>query len=156
MHSIQILDRLRQHFLFDDLRSQDRLSDTCNKLNFHAGQSAVNTEFDRFNKNHSADEKNRNEQFRLWAKSGNPFSDYKEDFAGDSLRDRLNPLMDEYFVSQINKSIGETKKFRFTRRDVSTDGWIEPKYLNAGLKELKLEGFWDEFDANGKRKPKSK
>ena len=104
----------------------------------------------------SADEKTRNDQFRLWAKSGNPFGDYKEDFAGDSLRDRLNPLMDEYFVSQINKSIGETKKFRFIRRDVITDGWIEPKYLNAGLKELKLEGFWDEFDANGKRKPKAK
>ena len=104
----------------------------------------------------SADEKNRNEQFRLWAKSGNPFSDYKEDFQGDAIRDRLNPLMDEYFVSQVNKSIAETKKFRFIRRDVSTDGWIEPKYLNAGLKELKLEGFWDEFDANGKRKPKAK
>jgi sulfonate transport system substrate-binding protein len=104
----------------------------------------------------SADEKNRNEQFRLWAKSGNPFGDYKEDFQGDSLRDRLNPLLDEYFVSMLNKSIGETKKFRFTRRDVSTDGWIEPKYLNAGLKELKLEGFWDEFDANAKRKTKAK
>ena len=26
------------------------------------------------------DEKNRDELFRLWSKTGNPYSDYKEDF----------------------------------------------------------------------------
>ena len=44
------------------------------------------------------------------------------------------------------------KQFRFVRRDVTADGWIEPKYQLAALKELKLEGLWDEFDADGKRK----
>jgi len=100
----------------------------------------------------SVDEKNRDEEFRLWAKTGNPYSDYKEDFAGWALRDRLNPLLDDYYTNSLNKSIAEVKQFRFARRDVPTEGWIEPKYQLAALKELKLEGFWDEFDADGKRK----
>lgn len=98
------------------------------------------------------DEKNRDELFRLWSKTGNPYSDYKEDFKGWALRDRLNPLIDEYYTNSLNKSIAEVKQFRFVRRDVTADGWIEPKYQLAALKELKLEGLWDEFDADGKRK----
>jgi sulfonate transport system substrate-binding protein len=100
----------------------------------------------------SVDEKNRDEEFRLWAKTGNPYSDYKEDFAGSTLRDRLNPLLDEYYTSSLNKSIAETKQFRFIRREVPTEGWVEPKYQKVALKELNLEHLWDEFDADGKRK----
>lgn len=102
----------------------------------------------------SSDEKNREEQFRLWAKTGTPYSDYKEDFKGDALRDRLSPLLDEYYVASLNKSVDEAKKFRFTRREVPLAGWVEPKYLQAALKEQKLEHFWDEFDADGSRKKK--
>lgn len=100
----------------------------------------------------SVDEKNRDEIFRLWAKTGNPYSDYKEDFAGSTLRDRLNPLLDEYYTSSLNKSIAETKQFRFIRREVPTEGWVEPKYQKVALKELNLEHLWDEFDGDGKRK----
>jgi sulfonate transport system substrate-binding protein len=100
----------------------------------------------------AVDEKNRDEEFRLWAKTGNPYSDYKEDFAGSALRDRLNPLLDEYYTSSLNKSIAETKQFRFIRREVPTEGWVEPKYQKVALKELNLEHLWDEFDADGKRK----
>lgn len=103
----------------------------------------------------AADEKNRDEQFRLWAKTGTPYADYKEDFKGYAMRDRQNPLLDEYYTAFLKSSIEEAKKFRFTRRDVSFDGWIEPKYLNNALKEYKLEGFWDEFDADGNRKKRA-
>lgn len=103
----------------------------------------------------SADEKNRDEIFRLWAKSGTPYSDFKEDYKGDTLRDRQNPLLDEYYTSFIKNSIAEAKEFRFIRRDVPFEGWIEPKYLAVALKEQNLEGFWDEFDADGNRKKKA-
>ncbi|MBS1161081.1 MAG: ssuA [Proteobacteria bacterium] len=100
----------------------------------------------------ASEEKNREEQYRLWAKTGTPYSDYKEDFKGDQMRDRLNPLLDEYYVSSLAKSVAEAKQFRFTRREVQLAGWVEPKYLNQALKEQKLEGYWDEFDAEAKRK----
>ncbi|RTL53149.1 MAG: TetR family transcriptional regulator [Rhodocyclaceae bacterium] len=103
----------------------------------------------------SADEKNRDEIFRLWAKSGTPYADFKEDYKDTALRDRQNPLLDEYYTTFIKNSIAEAKEFRFIRRDVPFEGWIEPKYLNTALKEEKLEGFWDEFDGNAVRKKKS-
>ncbi len=103
----------------------------------------------------ASDEKNREEQFRLWTKSGSPYIDVKEDFEGDALRDRLNPLLDAYFYAYIQRSMDETKQFRFVRRDVPLEGWIEPKYLQAALKSQGLEGFWDEFDADGNRKPRT-
>jgi sulfonate transport system substrate-binding protein len=99
-----------------------------------------------------SDEKNRDEIFRLFAKTGNPYSDYKEDYKGTELRDRFSPLLDEYYTNSLAKSIGEVKHFRFARRDAQIEGWVEPKYLQTALKELKLEGYWDEFDADGKRK----
>lgn len=103
----------------------------------------------------AADEKNREEQYRLWAKTGTPYSDYKEDYKGDAMKDRLSPLLDEYYVTSLAKSVAEAKQFRFTRRDVPLEGWVEPKYLNKALAEQKLEGFWDEFDSNAQRKKKA-
>jgi sulfonate transport system substrate-binding protein len=35
---------------------------------------------------------------------------------------------------------------------VNTNGWLAPQYLTTALKELKLEGYWPEFDAAGKVK----
>jgi sulfonate transport system substrate-binding protein len=100
----------------------------------------------------TADEVNRDQIFRLWSKTGTPYSDYKEDFKGSALRDRQSPLLDEYYSTFLKNSIDEAKKFKFTRREVQLDGWIEPKYLHNALRENKLETFWDEFDGDGNRK----
>ncbi|MEY4592776.1 MAG: TetR family transcriptional regulator, partial [Pseudomonadota bacterium] len=102
----------------------------------------------------AADEKNRNEIFRLWAKTGYPFSDYVDDYKGDKLIKRLNPLLTDYYYASLQKSIAETKQYKFTRRDVPYEGWVEPKYLNNALKAQNLVGFWDNNDANGKPLPK--
>ena len=66
------------------------------------------------------------------------------------LRTRLNPLLDEYYQTSIKRSIDEIKKYRLTRRDVPFEGWLEPKYLNNALRELKLETYWPTQDATGK------
>jgi sulfonate transport system substrate-binding protein len=68
------------------------------------------------------------------------------------LRARINPLLDEYYVASLKSSIEETKKYKLIRKDVSIDGWIEPKYLEHALKELKLEDYWPQYDAEGKLK----
>ena len=101
----------------------------------------------------SVQESNREKQYQLWATSGTPYVDYKKGWERTKdLRERMNPLLDEYYVASIQKSIEETKKYKLIRRDVSFDGWLEPKYLNNALKELKLEDFWPQQDASGKVK----
>jgi sulfonate transport system substrate-binding protein len=98
----------------------------------------------------STQEINREKQYQLWATSGTPYIDYKKDWEKNTdLRDRHNPLLDEYYTSSIQSSIEETKKYKLIRRDVSFDGWLEPKYLNNALKELQLEDYWPQQDAKG-------
>lgn len=102
----------------------------------------------------STQESNREKEFQAWATSGTQaYIDYKKDWESvPDLRQRLNPLLDEYYVSSITKSIEEAKKFKLIRRDVSTEGWFEPKYLDHALQELKLEAYWPQLDAQGKVK----
>jgi sulfonate transport system substrate-binding protein len=100
----------------------------------------------------SSQEANRETQYQLWTRSGtNTYIDNKEIWARTKdLRVRINPLLDEYYVTSIQRSIEEIKKYRLTRRDAIFDGWLEPKYLNNALREQKLETFWPTQDATGK------
>jgi sulfonate transport system substrate-binding protein len=101
----------------------------------------------------AADEKNREEQFQLWAKAGAySYIDFKRSWDGDKLKDKLSPLIDDYYVAALQKAIKEARDCKLIRRDVSVDGWIEPKYQKQALKELGLENFWTEYDAAGKAK----
>lgn len=102
----------------------------------------------------STQEANREKEFQAWATSGSQtYIDYKKDWDSvPDLRTRINPLLDEYYVASLRSSIEEAKKFKLIRKDVSLDGWIEPKYLNQALKELKLEDYWPQYDADGKVK----
>ncbi|MBE0471104.1 MAG: ABC transporter substrate-binding protein [Methyloprofundus sp.] len=99
----------------------------------------------------NSEEKNRDAQFRLWAQSGIPYIDWKKDWEGFDLKDRHSPLLDEYYIAFIKRSVAEAKEFKLIRNDVDVDSWIEPKYLNAALKELDLEDYWPVFDAQGNR-----
>ncbi|MFZ4552591.1 MAG: TetR family transcriptional regulator [Aquabacterium sp.] len=100
----------------------------------------------------STQEANREAQYQLWTRSGrNTYIDNKREWDRvKDLRNRINPLLDDYYVASIQKSIEETKKYRLTRREVSLDGWIERKYLNNALHDLKLENYWPRQDASGK------
>jgi sulfonate transport system substrate-binding protein len=98
----------------------------------------------------SSDEQNRAEIMKMWSRQAtDTYSDYVESWKQYKLRERISPLLDEYYVSRLQTSVDETKHFKLIRRDVSINGWIEPKYLNAALKELKLEHYWDEYDKDG-------
>lgn len=99
-------------------------------------------------------EENRDKQFQLWARSGDtPFADYKAQWKDTKdLRARVNPLLDEYYHAALQRAVKEARDFKLIRRDVTLDGWIEPKYLNAALKDLRLENYWPQYDAKGSLK----
>jgi len=98
-------------------------------------------------------EENREKQLQLWSTSGTPYVDYKKGWERTpDLRRRINPLLDEYYQSSIQSSIEEIRKYKLIRRDVPFEGWLEPKYLNLALKELKLEDYWPQQGADGKVK----
>jgi sulfonate transport system substrate-binding protein len=82
------------------------------------------------------------ESFKLWSKSGFTFSSFKEDFSGDDLRDRSNPLLDRYFAASFRDAIRDEKNFGLLRESFPLEGWFDPSFLQQVLKEQKLEGYW--------------
>ena len=98
----------------------------------------------------SSDEPNRAALFELWHKSGTPVSILEDYFSNDTLAYRNSPLIDDLLVSQYAEQAAKAKEFGLIRRKVSTDGWFEPKYLNASLAKLNLQNFWKPYGANGK------
>jgi sulfonate transport system substrate-binding protein len=99
----------------------------------------------------SSQDANRETQYQYWTRSGqNAYIDNKKEWDKvKDLRTRHNPLLDDYYKAQIQKAIAETRKYKLTRRDVSLEGWLEPKYLNNALRELKLETYWPTQAADG-------
>jgi sulfonate transport system substrate-binding protein len=98
----------------------------------------------------SSDEPNRAALFELWHKSGTPVPILEDYFSNDKLAYRNSPLIDDLLVSQYQEQGVKAKEFGLIRRDVSTEGWFEPKYLNASLLKLGLQNFWQAYGVNGK------
>lgn len=99
-----------------------------------------------------ADEKNRTQVFQLWSKSGTPFANYKESQQGEDMKQNASPLLDEYAVARYKAAVADSKKFGLIRNAYDVEPWIDRRFLNRALKDLGLERFWAEWDANGKPK----
>jgi sulfonate transport system substrate-binding protein len=87
--------------------------------------------------------------YQLWAKSGVPYSNYKEDLQAESLKVRSSPLLDPYFVSTYKWNIEQAKRFGLIKSDVNLDDWIDQRFLQQALRELSLEGYWKPIDPSG-------
>jgi len=90
--------------------------------------------------------------FQLWTKSGTPFSNYKEDYQGSSLKLKASPLIDDYFSSQYRKAISDSARFGLIKNEFSFDSWVEPSFLKQVLREQNLENYWRQYDNAGKPK----
>ncbi|SMC29936.1 sulfonate transport system substrate-binding protein [Andreprevotia lacus DSM 23236] len=97
-----------------------------------------------------SDEKNRDQLFKFWGQAGStPYGDYVKSWQGYTLKERNSPLLDDYYVAALKKAIDESRRFKLVRSNVDINGWLEPKYLNQALKDLKLESYWQANDADG-------
>jgi len=99
------------------------------------------------------DDKNREEAFTIWERTGVTSEVLHEEFKGVALREQFSPLIDDFFRSQYHDVIAFDRDQKLIRGDVDFDQWIEPKYLNAALAELNLTHFWPERTADGSPKP---
>ena len=98
----------------------------------------------------SSEEKNRTELFRIWSLSGIPVASWQAEFDRQSLADRNSPLIDDFIVARYQAVADDAAKLKLIRRPVSLDGWFEPRYLQAALKQQRLEKRWSPFDAAGR------
>jgi sulfonate transport system substrate-binding protein len=96
-----------------------------------------------------SDEQQRADLFAQWGKAELPEKTWREDFIGQPLRVRLSPLLDPFLVARYKDASEEAFSLKLTRSKPEIDSWFDRRYLNAALKELKLEGYWPEYGADG-------
>ncbi len=99
-------------------------------------------------------EENREEALQVWARSGIPLESLRAEYEGAPVRDQINVLLDDYTLGRYAAGIDFARQQKLIRTDVDLARWTEPRYLNAALKELGLEGFWTERAADGTPKPR--
>lgn len=96
-------------------------------------------------------EANRQQVFETWAKSGVPAQSFADDYAGQSLAFRNTAVLDDFIRARYKDKADRAKQYGLIKKDIDLNSWYEPKYLDAALKELKLENFWPTYDADGKK-----
>jgi sulfonate transport system substrate-binding protein len=100
-----------------------------------------------------ADEANRARAYQIWTKSGYGLPSWKGDWDGSVLRDRSSPLFDEFYRAQYKRLLKAGRELKLVRRDFDIDAWLDPTFVNQGLKSLGLQHVWRELDADGNPKP---
>ncbi|MCT8173869.1 ABC transporter substrate-binding protein [Variovorax sp. CY25R-8] len=100
----------------------------------------------------SSEEKNRDDLFRIWARSGTPVASWTAEFDKQPLAQRNSPLADDFIVARYKAVVGDALKLKLIRREVTVDDWFDTRYLKAALKKQGLEGYWSASDAKGQPK----
>lgn len=96
-----------------------------------------------------SDESRRADLFAQWGKAEYPANVWSEEFIGQPLKVRLSPLLDPFLVARYKDVADEAYKLKLIRKKPEIDSWFDRRYLQAALKELKLEGRWPVYAAGG-------
>ncbi|HWE75369.1 MAG TPA: ABC transporter substrate-binding protein [Stellaceae bacterium] len=92
---------------------------------------------------------NREEALQIWAKSGVPLAALRDEYAGETLHDRLDPRLDDFFRGQYQDGIDFAKREKLIRKDVDLAQWIDTKYQDAAFASLNLTQSWPARSKDG-------
>lgn len=79
-----------------------------------------------------------------------PYASWQAEFDKQDLAARNSPLIDDFIIARYKAVVADAVKLKLIRREVSLDGWFDPRYLQNALKAQGLERYWTAFDAAGK------
>lgn len=96
-----------------------------------------------------ADDKNRDEAFKIWSRAGSPVEVISKSNAGSSLGQKYNPRLDDFFVSRYQSGIAFDREQKLIRRDVDLNAWVDRSYVDNAVKSLNLQALWPDRSATG-------
>lgn len=88
--------------------------------------------------------------------SGNPELGIRSEFEAENLKERFSPLIDDDLVADYQRVVDDGLKLGLIKQGFAVKDWFAPQFVQQAVKELKLEKFWAELDAQGKAVGKSK
>ncbi len=93
---------------------------------------------------------NREAAFKFWAlNSATNLEFLRRENAGQDLKDKADPLLDEYYIERYRDGIRFALEAKLVRVPVEIDTWFDKTTFNAALNELGYEGFWAPRNAAG-------
>ena len=95
-------------------------------------------------------DENRDKLYDIFALTGSPRESYVADYAGDDLRDRNSPLLDDFYRANIKAGLDFTLEQKLVRKPFDVDEWIKDSLLTKTLADLGYEAFWTPRAADGK------
>jgi sulfonate transport system substrate-binding protein len=97
----------------------------------------------------AAQEDNRNELYDIWARAGQSRASVAIDYDGDALRERANPLLDEFYIANVKRGVAFAVDAKLIKTGFDVDSWLDRPGLDAALKALGYDKFWQPHDAKG-------
>ncbi|KAF0815125.1 putative aliphatic sulfonates-binding protein [Andreprevotia sp. IGB-42] len=92
---------------------------------------------------------NYNDVLNIWALQGTPVAHWKEDF-GPDLKSRHSPLFDAFVVARYKDAVNDAVAFKLARNKFDVEQWIDRRYVDNALKQLKLTQYWVPLGADVK------
>ena len=79
-----------------------------------------------------------------------PATLFEQEAKGDNLAFRESPRIDPFLRASLQDSVEQAKALGLVRRPFDTADWVEPRFVDAAIEQLKIGSLWPTFDANGK------
>ncbi len=90
----------------------------------------------------ASQDENRSEVLQIWSSSGVPASVIDREFSGRPLRHEFHPPIDPFFVDQFRDGIAFCQEHHIIRRPIDTKDLFLPKFVDAAVETLGLQGYW--------------
>ena len=95
-------------------------------------------------------EQNRAQVIRIATRNGTPEKVVRRSYDDASLswKDRWNPLVDEVVRAHFRDVTAAARQDKLIAKPLNPDELVEPRFVTAALKALKLEGYWSPWQVS--------
>jgi len=99
---------------------------------------------------YASQEGNREELIKIWELTGVPRKGVLDDYDGDPLKDRLSPLLDDFYIGNVQRGIAFAQEQKLIRRPIKISEWLDASYLDKAIQAQGFAGTWVRRDAEGR------
>lgn len=82
-------------------------------------------------------------------RSGIPIALGQADYDGDDPVFRFSPRIDDFVLANFQTSIDQAKELGLIRKPFDVRAWVEPRFAEKAIADLKLDGVWPLYDKAG-------
>ncbi len=90
----------------------------------------------------ASEDQHKAEYIELLSKSGQPQSVLLREVEGESWKDHFSPLINAPLRQHYEDGVAYSLKAKLIRKDIKVDDLLNTRFVEQGLKDLKLEGEW--------------